>query len=924
MRLVLVLLALALPLLADDAADLKRAVADLASPKPEVVEAAERTLLIAGPVALPLLRADVEERLARAEALMPRIAELVRALDAEEFASRDAAERELVACGDVAIPALREAMASGSVEQKSRAEEAISQIESSQGARDLVRLAEAIGAQPDDGCVPVLLALAKRISSSETSPAIDGLQRLGTPAAHEALRQLATDGNLDRRWSAQAALMTLGETPPGPLLQFAHDRPSRPVRRRVAAALGIFESPDLVAATLAAWEREDDADLRNRLEAFLATCLDDAGLTRAALDALPNALPNCRCTLVSLLRSRSEESEKAIRGALADPDQWSRAAAATQAVRLLGDDARPLVAPLLADPEMSVRRAAIDALETVVGRDSQTFPPFLCDRDTCFAAVGPVLERAEGADAARAIPCRWGPYSAAEDEVLRHAALPPLLEASPLPDLWSIAPQVDRQGGAAVRDRALRLALAKLLPGSARAPQPPSSAELFREVLALPPEARLQRLRDLLRGVDPRAAIRIALLLDVDGLEEHVLPHLTGIGPQDPRAEDLAREYMLPRKTDALVSRVRKMAKSPASRAATLWVGWEGRPAAEALLDRLKGGESWPEGILEALAGAPLRPEDAPVLLAGPTRRAPPPAEEAGFWFAALVRTGAPEAIRRVADALLCREASELDPRQAVEALLRDPSARPLALRLMRSGMATQPQSLWVVALTKVPGPDAAPWLEGLLDSPDPETVRHAAHALVLCDPARARAAAESRRNSRHAWRRVAALWIERQLGEGASEAALEALRCPDWHVLRYALGVVAQYGSVRDMRLVVPLLTCTFPEIRSGAWGVLEVISAHVPETIKNDLFIPCEAAAAWTPWIDAHEGASRKDLLDAALREAGYGEGLDARLRACAEGPWWLFAATEADAGHPLYWDFSPEGGLAAAARWKVSLRK
>ncbi len=920
-------LLLASTLIAEDP-DVERLVAALGDEDPQVVAEAQRDLLIQGPEALPILRRAVEAELARLEALCPRIPLLVQELDSDAVATRDEAEEGLVDAGPAALPALRETVLKGSVEARARAKRAIGQIRSGKGPTltRLVRLAEAIGAQADDTCVPDLLALAGRTAAPDSSAAIDGLWRLATPAAREALHVLATDADVGRRWSARAALIELGETPPGGLEDFLKEWPPAPLRKRVATALDVSELPEVVPVAMAAWEKEEDDKLSEQFYYLLVASADRDALTTCALRALDTFPPEKRCLLPGLIRRRTPESEKAVLALIADTDEETREAAAARFLPLLGDDALPHLLALLKDPADAMLRRVLPALDAAVGRDPAPFLEALRDRHAP-GALEAALVRSEGADEARRIPERWGSLSPEDHAVLEWLAKP-LLDPSFPKRLSSSSSGEFNYGTSTVRFAALRALAGSPAPDPRRHSLPfDAFADPYRRLRRLEPDGRREALRAPLGDPDRNtqlSALRAAILLDVDGLEEDVLPLLSFEvnGGPDEQIQETACGYLATRKTPDLLDRVRRIAQGDMpGAAAALWVAWEGRPATEALLERLKG-KTPPLGVLQALTEAPLRPEDVAVLLGG-GRPDEKWLEEPRRWTEALMRTGSPEALREATDIILLEEKSKYATTEAYAALLRD--ARPLALRLARAEMRPAQEYAWAGwarALAEVPCPEASDMLIRLLDAA-PANAEWFAKALAQGDPASARMAVAARRSSRHIAKRLEALWIDLYLGQSPTAEELEPLTDCIRYTCDSGIRALIMLAEPRDLYPLVPLLCDPDPEIRRAAFWLLEVSTAHTLDEMRNDLFIPCEARAAWKGWLDAHADATRSDLLDQALRDADYGTGVEARIRACAEGPWYLAAAAMLADGQPYWGWYTFDQCQSFAVRWKISER-
>ncbi|GEM_PF-5451076 len=907
-------------LLAGDREDLPYLVAALDSPNPVLVEDAQHRLLIAGPEALPLLISAAEDELARRADLVPRVERLVRELDADEYETRERAQLDLVEVGQEALPALREAAAHGTPEQQARAQAAVDKIGAGAAVppRFLVQIARALAAQPDDRCIPSLVALARQPDVPVMFDALQGLWLLGTEDAVEALRAMAEDASVERRWLARAALLESGVDLDLSSAGFVSDWPSALTRDVLYAALRRWESPNVVRFALDATIKED-ASASGALLDILEQIVDAPLLSREALRVLQTQPQWNRGLLVRLLRDPTQEASAALTAALADADWQARDAAVTMLARLKGEDAARLIEPLLRDPEPPVRLAALRALHAVGGGDPRPFREALDDPVLANEAIEYALVRMPGAEQIASIEDRSDGPSDEEGAMIERwlqAVLDPVF-SQPLRE-WEDGRRVPERAPV----RLYLLTAARNLQG----PLPPRPIDVqgptsrFRDFLRLAPADRSEAIRSGLDDMDEgvRAeAVRWAVWEGCDGLEEDVLPLLSC---QDDAAEEMARLYLLGRRTAGLAARVARMAQRAApGSAALLWVQWEGRAAVKALLDRLKEPGPIPPGLLRALAQGPLEPTDAPLLLplliGG--------GADARGMCSALRKTASREAADRLGELATMKLGPSLE---AWTELAADPAQHEFVLRYLRSfrgivGESFLPDSRIAEAIRS---PQAVDELSIRVPMARWSETESLARAIVLCDSSAARRMATEWNRSIHVPRRLAALWIDVLTGEPPSRETIEVLASGD-SVDRLALLEAArESGTDPLLRACTPLLADPDPNVGISAWHALAAGVGTAPEGHANAFAIPFEARRAWVAWFERNLGADRRQLLEERVAALGAPEGDEGLLHAFVHGPShvslaaWILHGSRADDMPTTSQSFVDE-----AVKWRNSLR-
>ncbi len=902
---------------AGDRDDLPYLVAALDSPVPLVAGDAHARLLIAGPEAIPLLLSAAEDELARRADLLPRIERLIRDLDSDDYDSRERAELDLVEIGPEALPALREAAAHGSPEQQARAQGAVDRIGAGAAVppRFLVRLSHAISAQPDDRCVPTLVAFARQPEVPVMSDAIEGLWRLGTEAAVAALRSLAEEANVDRRWLARAALLASGVDLDLSPEAFVADWPSRETREVLYSSLRRWESPRVVRFALSALKREG-VTAPAALLTVLEEVADSPFLTREVLESLRQELPWNRGVLLGLLRDPTPEAVAVLTDALANPEWRARQAAARMLARLKGEEAAGLIEPLLGDPD-PVRLTALRALHAVGGRDAAPFREALDNPLLANEAIEYALVRMPGAERSGSIENRIdGP----PDEDC--GAIERWLEAVLDPVLRRPFQEQDYLPRPVTRDPVRRyvLAAAQALQG----PLPPRPIEVqgaasrFRDFLALDAGPRAAAIRAGLRAEEGdrwAEAARWAVWEGCDGLEEDLFP-LLSCG--NAATEEIARLYLARRKTDDLSGRVRRMAlgSDPGS-APLLWVQWEGRAAAKALLERLKEPGTPPSGLLRALAQAPLEAPDALLLLAFPVSEG----ADGRALCAALHRTGSADAQVRLRElATLLFSPSE----EAWIELAADPADIELVLRFMRAsrGIVVDSSMRSPRLVEAIGSPAAMGELAARVAVPAWSDVESIARAMVRLDRESARARAAEWHRSLHAPRRLAALWIDLLSGETPSKETTESLASAGT-VYRVALLAAArESGSAPLAQACVPLLVDPEPDVRVSAWHALAACVGGTPEGHGNTFSVPVEVRRAWAAWFEANPGVDRRQAL--AARMAGAVDDEEDLLQCFVRGPQHVAMAAWIEHGaRPDDMPTTPQSFVDEAVRWRDSLR-
>jgi RNA polymerase sigma factor (sigma-70 family) len=163
---------------------LKKLWADLASPDAEVAYRAACDLIAAPADAVPLLAERVR---AAASADAPRVEKLIEGLDSGQFTARERASKELESLGEMAIPAVRKALAGRPSAEARRRLDALL-------ARDggVVHSTEAI----------------------RTVRAVEVLEQVGTSNAWKALAELGKD--LPDAWAGHQAKLALERRPKRP------------------------------------------------------------------------------------------------------------------------------------------------------------------------------------------------------------------------------------------------------------------------------------------------------------------------------------------------------------------------------------------------------------------------------------------------------------------------------------------------------------------------------------------------------------------------------------------------------------------------------------------------------------------------------------------------------------------------------------
>lgn len=907
-------------LLAGDRDDLPFLVAALDSPDPAVAADAQGRLLLIGPDSLPLLRSAAEDELARRAELLPRVARLVRDLDADDYDVRERSQLDLVEIGPEALPALREAAAHGTPEQQARAQAAVDRIGAGAAVppRFLVSLAHALAAQPNDLCVPALTALARQPEVPIMADAVEGLWRLGSEAAIAALRTLAGDAHPDRRWLGRAALLASGVDIEATSAQFVADWPSEPTRSIVYAALRRWESPNVVRFALMALEREGVS-----APAALLTVLDEVVdaplLTSEALSRLRSGIGPSRGPLVGLLRTPSDEALAAAVAALGDAEWRAREAAVAALARLQGAEASQLIEPLLADPELPVRLAALRALHSVGGADPSPFLAALRAPDESDEAVEFALVRMSGAGRLGTVgDPAGGPTDeecASIDRWLLEAMDPRFL-----PALQQIEPGALPMWHGEFRNYLLTAAHRLQGPLPPRPIETFGPAARFRELLDLDSRGRIDSIRAGLREPEGSAraeAARWAVWGGLGGFEDDVFPLLTC---GDRTTEDFARMYLRRWRNDDLASRVRRSALgSDPGAAALLWVQWEGRTAARDLLDRLKEPGQPPRGLLPALAQAPLEPSDAPILLALTVRER----DDVRGMCSALRRTGSADAQARLREmATLVVSPSE----DAWDELAGDPSELGYVLRTLRArrGLVGDALPRAIATYRAATSPSAFGELAARVAVTDWHVVESLSRAMVRCDIEAARGKAAEWRRSIHAPSRLASLWIGLLSGEPPSRGEAEALSTAGAHTRLALLRLARGSGRVPLLQACLPFLTDPDPSVRVQArQGIASGLGA-APEGHANGFSVPTEARRAWEEWFVRNPDLVRGRELArwrSAPEATSEAEGL---LQAFVRGPSHVAMAAwieRASCAEELPDD--PQALVDEAVRWRDSLR-
>lgn len=904
---------------AGERGDLPYLVASLDSSNAQVVEDAQRRLLILGPEALPLLRSAANDELARRANLFLRIDRLVRELDADDYHTRERAEADLVEIGSEALPALRDVSLRGTPEQVVRAQHAIDRI----GARPptlprfLFQIARAIAAQPDDACVATLVAIARQPEQPLMMEAIEGLWRLGTPTAIEALSALATDAQVDRRWLSLAALVAAGEDVHLDARRFVAEWPCEDTRNWVYAALRYWESRELIPFALAAMEREG-VSAPIELRSVIERTTDPDLLTTQALRSLRLNHEWCRAFLVSMLRAPTEEAIAATISALSDRDWHTRAASAFTLARLIGGRAAERLAPLLEDPEPAVRLAALRALHAVGGPDPRPFLRVLADPLLGKEAVEYALVRMPGAHRIRAIESRSGGPTASEWGVIDRW-LTGTLNESFAPALQE--PVADPRGVllGCVRDCVLEEARLLLGPLPPRPIETSTALSRFRELLSLDATARGQAIRASLRAPEMetrREVLRWAVWEDMDGFEEDVLPFLSC---DDPATEEIARRYLRPRRHARLLEAVRRMALGAApGAAALLWVQWEGRTAVQGILARLAEPGTLPRGLVSALADGPLATEDATILLS-----VSPPSSEVEDLWKALRRIGTAPCVDRLRWAALQPDTAA---QAALHELAQDTVHADFVLRLTRSRrrvrFSSMPKSSAVldrigaragIAELAVAVPDAMPTeLQGF------------ARAAVRCDPSGARELAATWRTSLHLARRQAAIWISHILGEEVPEDTIGVLRVGETQDRPFLAPMGRDTGSLSAIRACVGLLTDPDPSVRASAWTALAEGLGETPPGWVNTFATPTQLRDAWQAWLDGTPRVDRRQIIERYAAREGWPGGDEAVLHALVRAPHPVCGAAFRELGLSIDPEWDPTQALVdEAVRCRDSLR-
>lgn len=430
---------------------------------------------------------------------------------------------------------------------------------------------------------------------------------------------------------------------------------------------------------------------------------------------------------------------------------------------------------------------------------------------------------------------------------------------------------------------------------------------LANDLYTATPEERARRAREAISSPEPEvrnAALAWAVLFDVPGLEDVFLPLLAGSpGETDRRAN----AYLEPRRTPALLDRVRERALGPdPGGAPALWVAWEPQEAMRALM-RAAVEEGNP-----ALGHVDVRCPDAQVA----SDYSCLILEDRGYH--GVQGTEETDPVRR-------REQAARDP-EVLLGLWRDPDLRSHAARLLR----LDPHLLIdyrAPVLREALGREAVPYILRVLAQPEEWSAEwsvESARALVHADPDEARRIGRRMASSLSWSRRSVALFVFFALGEEPPEEALHAIDHRQGWFLEETLRLAARQGTPGALRRVIPLLQDPRPEVARAAWDALAIGTAHLPDELQDGHVPPWRAVQGWLNWFAEHGRENRASLLKAALASRGLPDDADGRIRVCLTAPWYVSTAVVpeeliSDLGYAR----DPHGMWWMAARWRASLR-
>lgn len=847
----------------------------------------------------PLCDATSSEA-SRTASIVPQLAKAVSDLDSDDFEVRERAERTLRAAGEDSLPLLHEAAEDPSAERRTRVQGILDDLQPGPWKPTVfrVKLLRALAGVLDDAAVPALEEMA-RIDEVETCLlAVKALANLDTAAARVTLERLAAQDAAAPRWSARAALLRLGRVPPGcDAASFVADWPPETVRAWLYNSIPCWESEESGRLLLAGWAKEPKSSggwpsrTRNLAEDLLRGFLRPESLLPSIEERFADADALDREVLVEVARGAGPRAAQILRRAIADPEPRVRWKALDSLVRAEGTAAEEAARACMKDKAKSERWIALNALHVLLGREPGPFEAALHDGFT--DALIPSLVRSEGADDLRRIHERFGPLSSEEEARALSAAkawLDPALGLS----LQRFVKRIEPELPGTVSWRVPFLVLNKL--GIQTQPENDCGPALKRvfELRQLPTESRSPAIRSDLQCDDPQrlqAAFICAVLDDAPDLEE---PAFRLLQNEDWGCQRVGRIWLRGQKTPERIARLREMSLSSGTTSSIgLWIEWEGRPAIEALLDRIVSTRPIRPGVLEALAKGPLEPADLRKLK---------PIFERRPWSTRWVRcmgAAADEETISLLEPVAVASPNLSESFDARCALARTQAGLPFVVRLALSTFDPEqvtPGYGWSEVFEGVRDPRVSPYLLRLLDVPDAEVVRWAARTLAGADPAAAAAALGVRSGSLHAVRRYAALVLATSLGQDPPRGCFEVIESADKTTACYALRVIAESRTPSGLAPVARLLTHPYPLWSRMAWRTLCAATGQVPgDAMRNELFIPREARAAWEAWIAENGRLPRSAWVAAGLKQAGYGLSESERLRAYLDGPWYLSAALE-----------------------------